>query len=88
MGGRTREERLETADRAAAGARDPIPLGLGRGDAHQQARLGPRKLAVLERRGDLGQLAEPSRDAGQLLDLASREAETLACVVAEPGPSL
>ena len=47
--------------------------------------MAPGERAVAEGAGDGGERVEPFDDAGQVLQLAPREAQTLAGVVVEPG---
>ena len=77
------DQRRERARRAAPREREPFLLRLRRGDADEQTDLRPRDRAFVEGAGDSGQLGEPSRDVGQLLELAPGDAQTLAGVVTQ-----
>jgi len=65
--------------------RQPDPLGLRRGDARQQPRLGPRHRSGDERGLQGGEIPKRRVHGGQLLELAGGEAEALAGVVAQAG---
>ena len=76
---------VERPDRFGPRAREPCGLRVRRGDGDEQAEVAPRQRPFGEGGGDGGQLREPLRHAGELLELAAGEAEALARPVVEPG---
>jgi len=76
---------VERPDRTGLRAREPRGLRVRRGDGDEQAEVAPRQRPLGEGGGDGGQLREPLRHAGELLELAAGEAEALARPVVEPG---
>jgi hypothetical protein len=76
---------VERPDRAGLRVREPRGLRVRRGDGDEEADVAPRERPLGEGGGDGGQLLEPLRHAGELLELAAGEAEALARPVVEPG---
>src|SRR5262245_41647763 len=76
---------LERAHGASASERQPVLLGVGGGDDHEEAELGPRYFPALECCRDLRQRRCALGDRGKALKLAPRETQPLARVVVQSG---
>ena len=76
--------RLEPAHRLASRVVEPDGLCLGRGDGNQQPEVAPRQRSVGEGAVDCWQVSDALDDVPEVLQLATRDAQTLACIIVDP----